>query len=147
MTDATGDEEFEDHDDEEEGERLSELGECAVELRDILLRETQLANNGGLNSLSSAVRAKREIWDKFQKLSAKAAADESIPGEADQQALKELIAAANENALILDAVRTTIDDFAGRLKVALTSAADPGLYGPKGKNLRHAMAARFDSKI
>jgi hypothetical protein len=147
MTDADGNEDFEEYEDVDDDGALSPLGESALALCEILIRETHVANNGGLNALSSAVRAKRGAWEKFRALSTKATQEETVPGYADREALKQLVAAAKENALILEAVQHTINDFAGRLRVALTSAADPGVYGPKGKGPRHALAARFDSKI
>ena len=64
---------------------------------------------------------------------------------AERAALTELLAMADENALILEAVRMTLADVAGRLRAALGAAADPGTYGGKRRGPRHTRAARLDA--
>jgi hypothetical protein len=53
--------------------------------------------------------------------------------------------AANESALVLEAVKGTLDDFLARLRAAVSSLADPGTYGPAGWRSRHVLAVRLDA--
>jgi hypothetical protein len=115
---------------------------CAV-----LARETALARTGGLAAFAQAVRDKRTALARFVAATEAVRAAAGAPSEAGRAALRRLRAVADENALVLDAVRTTIDDFAARLRRALTSAADPGTYGPAGRGPRHALAAQVDTRI
>lgn len=132
---------------EEPEDALTGLGAAADRLRVALEQETSLARHGGLRDFAEAVRAKRAALADFQRAVTEAEADPDTLGAADGMALRRLLAMTEENALILEAVKNTIDDFSTRLRRALTSAADPGTYGPNGRGPRHAMAAQYDTKI
>ncbi len=126
---------------------LGELGEAAERLRVVLQAETELARSGGLGEFATAIRDKKAALAAFTEIMARMEFGSLRGSLADRSAVRRLMATADENALVLDAVRSTIDDLAGRLRKALTAMADPGTYGPSGPRPRFAMAARVDTKF
>jgi hypothetical protein len=117
------------------------LAEAAERLRAALLGETELARRGAIRDLAAAAEAKQAAFAVF------AAACEAVtPGatrsDEDRAALHALVISADENMHILEAVRATLDGFAARLRAALEAAADPGVYGPKGREGYHVPATR-----
>lgn len=125
----------------------SEVGLAAERLCAVLERETALARAGGLGAFAEAIRDKRAALAEFVAATEQAKQSPGPASAADRESLHRLTAIADENALVLDAMRSTIDDMATRLRKALTSASDPGTYGPSGKGPRHALAARLDTRI
>ena len=65
--------------------------------------------------------------------------------------LRRLLAHADENALILEAVTTTLQDLAGKLRRAAAAVADPGTYTLPGNTARgparHVLAARVNANV
>ena len=122
------------------------LSGAARKLSQALRRETGLARSGALPELAAAAEAKEAAFRLF--LAARDARSETAPVEqTERAAVRDLLDAADENALVLEAVRATLDDVAEKLRRALSSAADPGLYGPTGRGPRHTLAAQVDATI
>lgn len=117
---------------------MAEAAEC---LRGALLRETELARRGAIRELAAAAEAKQAAFAIFVT-----ACEAATPGakhsDEDRAALHALVISADENMHILDAVRATLDGFAARLRAALEAVADPGVYGPKGREGYHVPATR-----
>lgn len=130
-------------------EPLGVLGKAAERLRLVLEQETALARTGGLGAFADAIREKRAALAAFNdaKTQLQNAEDPVLPSDADRAELQRLMTTADENALVLEAVRNAIDDLAGRLRKALTAGSDPGTYGPTDRRPRHAIAARLDTRI
>jgi hypothetical protein len=118
--------------------------QLTVQLTEALRQETMLARTGALAQLNLAAVAKQQTFNAFSE--ACAARGESDPGnEAEQEALRDLLMAANESALVLEAVKGTLDDFVARLKAAVKSLADSGTYGPNAWRCRDVIAVRLDA--
>ncbi|CAH2605610.1 conserved protein of unknown function (plasmid) [Rhodovastum atsumiense] len=120
------------------------LPQAAARLTRALEQETALAHAGALRELAAAAEAKQAAFAVFLR-----SHDATSPDLAPvaRAALRELMAAADENAIVLEAVKTTLEHTAGVLRTALSSAADPGIYGPNGQRPRHVLAARLDAQI
>jgi hypothetical protein len=118
--------------------------QLTIQLTEALREETVLARTGALAQLSRAAIAKQQAFKAFSE--ACGARGESDPGdEAEQEALRDLVMAANESALVLEAVKGTLDDFVARLKAAVKSLADSGTYGPNAARCRDVVAVRIDA--
>jgi hypothetical protein len=120
------------------------LAVAAGRLAKALQCETELAHAGALPDLAAAADAKRDAFAAFMR-SRDAAPDDVSPRT--RTALQDLLAAADENAVVLEAVTTTLEHTARGLRNALSAAADPGTYGPTGPRPRHVLAARLDAKV
>jgi len=120
------------------------LAVAARELTDAVSRETELARRGALNDLADAVSAKRVAYDTF-KQARETAISAGTVNAGDREAIESLIAATNENAIVLDAVKTTLDNAVARFQSIFGSLTDPGVYSPLGAISRHLPAARFDA--
>ncbi|EHL99800.1 hypothetical protein HMPREF9946_02946 [Acetobacteraceae bacterium AT-5844] len=126
---------------------MSAMIEAASRLQAVLWRETEAAGSGALPALQALMEEKR---DALMNL-ALAGAPET---PAERAALKAMMAAAEENALVLGAVAGALDMVREKLKTDLAEMANPGTYGPQGspfpgprrKPLRHTLAASMDSK-
>jgi hypothetical protein len=124
---------------------MSALIEAAARLQAVLWRETEMAGTAPLLMLGALMEEKREA---LLALSALGPA-QSLP---EQVALRSMMAAAEENGLVLGAVADALGTVRERLRTDLAQAADPGLYGPQGsafpgprrKPLRHTLAASLD---
>jgi len=124
--------------------RPTTLLQAARRLAAELDRETSLARTGAVADLATAAAAKRAAFADFSEIcTARGTIGRLTDNERD--AVRALLAAADENALVLDAVRTTLDDMAGKLRAALRSVADPGTYGPSSRRTRHVLAAHVDA--
>jgi hypothetical protein len=123
---------------------LPTLAEAAKRLRAAVQRETGLARRGAVTELAEAGQAKRTAFAEFSAVCAAQPLD-AARADADRDALRALLAAADENANVLDAVHSTLEGLAGRLRAALDAACDPGTYGPGGRRPGHMMAARLDA--
>jgi hypothetical protein len=125
---------------------VSALLEAAARLQAVLWRETEAASTGPLAMLGSLMEEKREALASL----ALAGPPASI---AERAALRLMMAAAEENALVLGAVADALDTVRETLRIDLSRAADPGIYGPQGspfpgprrRPLRHTLAASLDS--
>jgi hypothetical protein len=129
-------------------QRASSLVQAARRLASSLQRETGLARTGAVADLLNAAEMKRAAFASFSEICAARGSHRSA-SHAEREALRDLLLAADENALILDAVRATLEDMAGKLRSALRSVADPGTYGPTSRRgrtaTRHVLAARVDA--
>jgi hypothetical protein len=115
-----------------------------IDLIDALRDETMLARTGELARLQQAAMAKHQAFVAFRDACAERDAEYPESG-AEQEALRHLLAAANESALVLEAVKGTLDDFVARLREAVSSLADSGTYGPTAWRARHVRAVRLDA--
>lgn len=126
---------------------MSALIEAAARLQAVLWRETEAAGTAALPMLQALMEEKREALSGLTLA--------GPPGNpAERAALRAMMAAAEENALVLGAVTDALDMVRERLRTDLADAANPGTYGPQGspfpgprrKPLRHTLAASLDSK-
>ena len=125
--------------------RKSPLGAATRRLTEALEQETRLARCGALDRLVAAASAKQNAFAAFSDAGGNAAPGETME-LADRHAIRDLLLAANENAIVLEAVKSTLDDAAARLRTVLGSMADPGVYSRAGQSVRHVPAARIDAK-
>jgi hypothetical protein len=118
--------------------------QATIRMTDALRHETMLAQTGALAKLNRAAIAKQQAFIAF---SAACATREAIEpcSDAEQEALRNLLTAANESALVLEAVMGTLGDFVARLKAAVSSLADAGTYGPNAWRCRDVLAVRVDA--
>ncbi|HQT76105.1 MAG TPA: hypothetical protein PLD10_03550 [Rhodopila sp.] len=118
--------------------------ELTIRLTETLRQETMLARSGALGQLRRAAVAKQGAFEAFRE--ACAARDAQSPGSPEEQeALRNLLVAANESALVLEAVKGTLDEFVAKLKAAVSSLADSGTYGPSAWRSRHVQAVHLDA--
>jgi hypothetical protein len=120
------------------------LVQLTIQLTETLRQETMLARTGALAQLNRAAIAKQQAFTAFSEACA-ARGVMDPDNEAEQRALRELLVAANESALVLEAVKGTLDDFVARLKAAVKSLADAGTYGPNTWRCRDVVAVRLDA--
>jgi predicted TIM-barrel enzyme len=123
---------------------LSPLGQAAKRLRAALQRETELAMRGAVTELADAAEAKRAAFIEFSTVCQTQSSVSSSAG-ADRDALRALLAAGDENANVLDAVRSTLERLSESLRAALEATVNPGIYGPAGRRIGHVPAARLDA--
>jgi len=121
------------------------LTEAARRLLAAMQRETAIARVGAVNDLAAAADAKRAAFADFQ-----AATQGFTPGQTDngkaREALRQLLAAADENAVVLSAVRQAVEDLPRRLRAAVIAAVDPGTYTLHGGSAaRHVLPARISA--
>jgi hypothetical protein len=126
-------------------EKKSPLAAAAWRLTEAVEQETRVARAGALDDLVSAASAKQAAFTIFSDLQGGIESRETL-GAADREAIQGLLIATNENAIVLEAVKSTLDDAATRLHAILGSTADPGTYSRLGQSARHVPAARFDAK-
>ena len=124
--------------------RNSTLSASARKLIDCLNRETRLARAGALSELEAVAAAKQEAFAEFKEVRLSTSPGE-ITDRDDLEVLRELMGAANENALVLEAVASTLGDTAKRLHDLLATMADPGTYGRFGAETRHVPAVRINA--
>jgi hypothetical protein len=131
----------------------SSLTTAARRLTEALDQETRLARAGALADLVAAASAKHAAFSVFQSI---CETFDPVPVEPpgigpaiaaeEAGAIRRLIAAAHENALVLEAVNAMLDDVATRLRTLVGGMADPGVYAPGGRAVRHVPAARIDAR-
>ena len=126
-------------------EQKSPLAIAARRLAEAVEQETRVARVGALDDLVSAASAKRTAFAAFSELQGDATTRETLE-TSDREAIHDLLIAANENSIVLVAVKSTLDDAATRLHALLASVADPGTYSRLGQAARHVPAARIDAK-
>jgi hypothetical protein len=115
-----------------------------------LQKETDCARMGSLNDLAEATEGKKSALQEFTL--ACGARGQTPPPTAEERAeLRRLLAHADENALILEAVTTTLQDLAGKLRSAAAAVADPGTYTAPGRTPkrsgRHVLAACVNANV
>jgi hypothetical protein len=115
-----------------------------TQLTNALRHETMLARTGELAALKHAADAKQKTFIAFREACAEQET-EYPQTDAEEEALRNLLIAANESALVLEAVKGTLDDFLTSLRAAVSSRADSGTYGPTGWRARHVRAVRLDA--
>jgi hypothetical protein len=113
-----------------------------------LQKETELARLGALGDLAAAADAKKAALRQFTE--ACAARGRTPPATAAERAeLCRLLSAADENAVILEAVSSTLQDLARKVRSAAATIADPGTYSlpgrPTKRGDRHVLAARINA--
>lgn len=119
---------------------MSALLQAARALHQVLEQEAAAARQAALPELHRLIAEKR----RAVALLAQAGPPQS---EAERQALRGMMRAAEENAMVLGAVAGALEAVRDQLRSDLAEAADPGLYGPAGprrQRLRHTLAASFD---
>jgi hypothetical protein len=126
---------------EEEGRLAGAARRLAIAVR----RETSVARSGALGELTSAAANKREAFFEFRAIEGNLESCESEKKEA-HSAIQDLLVAVNENANVLEAVKSTLDDASDRLHALLGGIADPGIYHRFHRPARHVAAARIDAK-
>jgi hypothetical protein len=115
-----------------------------------LQKETDCARMGSLGELAEAAEAKQTALQEFTLA---CAARGRIPAAtaAERAELRRLLAHADENALILEAVSTTLQDLSGKLRNAAAAVADPGTYTLPGRTAkrmgRHVLAACVNASV
>jgi hypothetical protein len=125
--------------------RLS-LAQAAKRLVAALQRETALARTGALPDLSAAGEAKREAFAEFNQACAEH--DSSTPlTTAEHNAMRAVLTAANESALVLDAVKAALANFAEGLRNAARTAGDSGTYHLVDRARHHVLPLQFDASI
>ena len=126
------------------------LVQAARRMAKSLQKETALARMGSLADLAEAAEAKKLALEEFS--AACAARGHTPPATVTERTeLRRLLAHADENALILEAVRSTIQHLAGNLRSAAGAIADPGTYtlNPRSarRSGRHVLAACANERI
>lgn len=119
---------------------MSPLLHAARRLQQVLEQEAAAARQAVLPELHRLIAEKR---------AAVAALAEAEPPrtEAEREALRAMMRAAEENAMVLGAVAGALEGVRDQLRSDLAQAADPGLYapaGPRRAKLRHTLAASLD---
>jgi ferric-dicitrate binding protein FerR (iron transport regulator) len=123
---------------------------AARRMANSLQKETDCARLGSLSDLAEAAEDKQQA---LQELTCAYAARgrSPLPTAAERAELRRLLAHADENALILEAVNATLQDLAGKLRGAAAAAADPGTYTLPGRTTkrsgRHVVAACVNASI
>ncbi|MDO9711800.1 hypothetical protein [Paracraurococcus lichenis] len=119
---------------------MSDAVETARWLTELLRRETVAARRAALPELIVLAEEKREAF-------ALLAAAGTPQGPEAEAATRALLAAAEENALVLGAVAGAIGTMETRLRRELAAATDPGVYALQTRLRRpprHSLAARVD---
>jgi hypothetical protein len=126
------------------------LVEATQRLTNALRNETEIARAGSISDLGAAALAKQSAFGAF--LEARSARDRTLPPTDDERAeLRRLFSEANENAIILEAVMSTVRNFIGKLRSAVTTISDPGTYNlaprPRDRVRRHLVAACINARV
>jgi hypothetical protein len=126
------------------------LADATRLLAEALRNETNIAREGSFTDLGTAAAAKQSAFGAF--LVARAARDRTLPPTDHERAeLRRLLADANENAIILEAVMSTVKNFLGKVRSAVTAISDPGTYNlaprPKHDARRHLVATCVNARI
>ena len=126
------------------------LVQAARRMAKSLQNETDCARMGTLGELAAAVEAKKNAFQEFtQACMTRGQAPPATAAERTE--LRRLLARADENALILEAVSATLQDLAGKIRSAAAELADPGTYTVAGRSsrrtLRHVQAACVNANV
>jgi hypothetical protein len=126
-------------------EQKSRLAIAAQRLKEAVEQETRVARAGALDTLAAAAAAKQTAFTAFSDVRTDGPTRGTL-ATSDRKAIEDLLIAANENAIVLEAVKSTLDDAAARVQALLSAAADPGTYSRLGRTARHIQATRIDAK-
>ena len=126
-------------------QQKSPLAMAAQRLTEAVEQETRVARAGALVDLASAAWAKQIAFAAFSEVQGELEQAQTLE-PSDRDAIHGLLIAANENSIVLEAVKSTLDDVATRLHAILGSVADPGTYSRIGRTVRHVPATRIDAK-
>ena len=122
---------------------MSPLVQAAQQLQAVLNQETAAARRASLPELTELMEAKRDALAELEAAGPAATA-------AERDALRAMLAVAEENALVLGAVAGAMEAVQDRLRTELAAAADPGTYqgagGPR-RPLRHTLAASVNRTV
>jgi hypothetical protein len=115
-----------------------------------LQKETDCARMGSLDELAEAAEAKKGALQEFTlACAARGRIPPATPAESAE--LRRLLARADENALILEAVSSTLQDLSGKLRSAAAAVNDPGTYTVSGRlprrSGRHVLAACVNASV
>jgi hypothetical protein len=115
-----------------------------------LQKETDCARMGSLIELAEAAEEKKAAFQEFTH--ACAARGATTPATAAERTeLRSLLAHADENALILEAVSATLLEMDRKLRNAAAAVADPGTYTLPGRapkrNGRHVLPACVNASV
>jgi len=112
-----------------------------------LQNETTLASLGALGDLAAAAEAKKIALEEFTE----ACASHGPMTAGERVELRRLLAAADENAIILEAVSNTLRDLTKKVRAAAATIADPGTYTLPGcaarQPPRHVMSACINARV
>jgi len=122
------------------------LAQAARQLAAALDAETALARNGALRDLMVVAEAKRLAFASFREVCT-ARAPGTPTSENERNALRAVLAAADESALVLDAVQATLGRFLDGVREAASTLADAGTYAPSGRPARHVLAVHLDASV
>jgi hypothetical protein len=115
-----------------------------------LQKETDCARMGSLTELAEAAEAKKLALEEFT-LACAARGRTALPTAAESVELRRLLAYADENCLILEAVNAALQDLDSKLRRAAADAADPGTYTLPGRTQkragRHVLAASINASV
>jgi hypothetical protein len=128
----------------------SSLVQAARRMAKSLQKETDCARMGSLGDLAEAVEAKKIAFQEFT-LACAARGQTPLANAAERAELRRLLARADENSLILEAVSATLQDLAGKVRNAAAAVADPGTYTIPGRTPkrsdRHVLAACVNANV
>jgi hypothetical protein len=127
-------------------EPRSALAQAARRLAAALDAETALARNGALRELMAVAEAKQLAFTRFRDACATRAPG-APTSENERNALRAVLAAADESALVLDAVQVTLGRFLDGVREAASTLADAGTYAPSGRPARHVLAVHLDASV
>jgi hypothetical protein len=113
---------------------------------DALQKETALARLGALAQLGKAAEDKKAALGQFARAWAERDPDAKA-SPVEREELRRILSAAEENAVILEAVTSALGDLSAKVRTAATSAMDPGVYSPAGRPSRHVHAASVDDSV
>ena len=118
---------------------------AAERMRDILLREAAAAHRASLAELVALHEEKQAALDVLAGLDPA----EAVAGEdasAVRAALRAMLAAAEENGMILASVAGALESVQERLRAELAAETDPGTYSMAGgvRRRTHSLAASID---
>jgi hypothetical protein len=120
---------------------MTALTEAATTLHAILRQEAEAARQAALPALTALMQDKQAALEALARAGLPAT-------EAERTALRGMMLAAEENALVLGAVAGALETVRDQLRLDLSQAADPGLYAPgtgrQRRPLRHTLAASLD---
>ncbi len=125
--------------------RDSAITQAARLLTVSMQQETRHAHAGALADLAEAAAAKQAAYTSFMQ-TCDGLEQDAIATEVGLAAMNDLLTAASENALVLEAVTTVLDGAATRLRSLVGGMADPGTYDLHDRPRRHVLAASVDSQ-
>lgn len=115
-------------------------------MRDILAREAAAARRASLAELNEIFEEKREalgLLAGIDPAAALAGPEEAGPA---RDALRAMLRAAEENAMVLASVAGGLEAVQERLRAELAASANPGTYdlGQMARRRPHSLAASID---